>query len=97
MIDEQRTQEALEMGDRPTLGLIGLGIWVKPVGRNLLRAGYELVVRDINPEAVAELVAEGAVAAQTSRDVAARLRRAHHDAARLAGRRGRLYGPVTAR
>jgi 2-hydroxy-3-oxopropionate reductase len=41
------------------------------MGRNLLRAGYPLVVRDLNPEAVAELVAEGAVAAPTSRDVGA--------------------------
>ena len=59
------------MGDLPRLGLIGLGIMGRPMGRNLLRAGYELVVRDINPAAVADLVAEGAVAAPTSRDVAA--------------------------
>jgi 2-hydroxy-3-oxopropionate reductase len=59
------------MGDLPRLGLIGLGIMGRPMGRNLLRAGYPLVVRDLNPEAVAELVAEGAVAAPTSRDVGA--------------------------
>ena len=59
------------MGDLPRLGLIGLGIMGRPMGRNLLRAGYDLVVRDINPAAVADLVAEGAVAAPTSRDVAA--------------------------
>src|SRR5664280_2125019 len=59
------------MGDLPRLGLIGLGIMGRPMGRNLLRAGYPLVVRDLNPEAVAELVAEGAVAAHTSRDVGA--------------------------
>jgi hypothetical protein len=55
------------MGHLPRLGLIGLGIMGRPMGRNLLRAGYALVVRDLNPEAVTELVAEGAVAAPTSR------------------------------
>jgi len=59
------------MGDLPRLGLIGLGIMGRPMGRNLLRAGYALVVRDINPEAVAAFIAEGAEAAPTSRDVAA--------------------------
>ncbi len=59
------------MGHLPRLGLIGLGIMGRPMGRNLLRAGYPLVVHDINREAVAELVSEGAAAAPTSRDVAA--------------------------
>ena len=47
------------MADLPKLGLIGLGIMGRPMARNLLRAGYPLVVRDLNQAAVDELVAEG--------------------------------------
>ena len=35
--------------ERPGLGLVGLGIMGRPMGRNLLRAGYALSVYDINP------------------------------------------------
>ncbi|MGE4585657.1 MAG: NAD(P)-binding domain-containing protein, partial [Sphaerochaeta sp.] len=37
------------------IGFIGLGIMGKPMAKNLLKAGYELVVNDINEAAVAEL------------------------------------------
>ena len=37
------------------LGFIGLGIMGKPMSKNLLKAGYELVVHDINRAAVDEL------------------------------------------
>ena len=43
------------------IGFVGLGIMGKPMAKNLLKAGYELVVFDINQEAVAEVVAAGAV------------------------------------
>jgi 2-hydroxy-3-oxopropionate reductase len=59
------------MPQLPRLGLIGLGIMGRPMGRNLLKAGYPLVVRDLDATAVAELVTDGASAAATSRDVAA--------------------------
>ena len=52
------------------LGFIGLGIMGKPMAKNLLKAGYELVVYDIIPENVAEVVATGATAATSSREVA---------------------------
>ena len=39
------------------IGFIGLGIMGKPMSKNLLKAGYELVVLDFNQEAVAEVVA----------------------------------------
>ncbi len=45
------------------IGLIGLGIMGKPMAKNMLKAGYELMVNDLNQEAVAEVVAAGAVAA----------------------------------
>lgn len=56
---------------RPRVGLIGLGIMGRPMGRNLLKAGFELIVHDVNRDAVAELAAEGATAATSSREVAA--------------------------
>ena len=54
------------------IGFIGLGIMGKPMSKNLLKAGYELVVYDINQAAVQELVAAGAKAGQSPKDVAAR-------------------------
>ncbi|MCU1238871.1 MAG: tartronate semialdehyde reductase [Candidatus Solibacter sp.] len=42
------------------IGFIGLGIMGKPMSRNLLKAGYSLVVYDIFPGPVAELVDAGA-------------------------------------
>src|ERR1035438_10046337 len=48
------------MSDR--LGFIGLGVMGRPMARNLLRAGYELTVLDINQDAVNDLVAQGAQA-----------------------------------
>ena len=44
----------------------------KPMAKNLLKAGYELVVFDINQEAVAEVVAAGAVKAENAKEVAAK-------------------------
>jgi 2-hydroxy-3-oxopropionate reductase len=42
------------------IGFIGLGIMGRPMAGNLIAAGYQLVVHDINREAVQELVAKGA-------------------------------------
>jgi len=55
----------------PTIGFIGLGIMGKPMARNLMAAGYELVVLNRSQSPMAELVAEGARAGSTPRDVAA--------------------------
>ncbi|WP_285768415.1 2-hydroxy-3-oxopropionate reductase [Peribacillus sp. SI8-4] len=44
------------------IGFIGLGIMGKPMSFNLLKAGYELTVNDLNAKAVAELVGAGAKA-----------------------------------
>jgi 2-hydroxy-3-oxopropionate reductase len=51
-------------------GFIGLGIMGKPMARNLLKAGYQLIVYDINKEAVKELVEAGAAEGKSSADVA---------------------------
>jgi 2-hydroxy-3-oxopropionate reductase len=52
------------------VGFIGLGIMGKPMSKNLLKAGYELVVFNRSQGAVAELVAAGATAAATPKAVA---------------------------
>jgi len=52
------------------VGFIGLGIMGKPMCKNLMKAGYEAVVCDINKAAVDELVASGATAAPTPKAVA---------------------------
>ncbi len=52
------------------VGFIGLGIMGKPMAKNLLKAGYDLVVTDLNQEAVAELAAAGAQAAANGAGVA---------------------------
>ncbi|MFV8984593.1 2-hydroxy-3-oxopropionate reductase [Serratia fonticola] len=53
------------------IGFIGLGIMGKPMSKNLLQAGYSLVVMDRNAEAAAELAALGADVAATPKAVAA--------------------------
>ena len=45
------------------IGLIGLGIMGKPMAKNMLKAGYDLTVNDLNQAAVEEIVACGAKAA----------------------------------
>jgi len=54
------------------IGFIGLGIMGKPMSHNLIKAGYSLVVLDLDRAAVAELVAAGAETAATPGEVAAR-------------------------
>ena len=48
------------------IGLIGLGIMGKPMAKNLLKAGYDLTVSDLNQASVDEIVAAGAKAATLS-------------------------------
>ena len=54
------------------IGFIGLGIMGKPMSKNLLKAGYPLVVYDIVAAAVAEVVQAGAEKGASPRDVAAK-------------------------
>nr|WP_231881878.1 2-hydroxy-3-oxopropionate reductase [Anaerosporomusa subterranea] len=53
------------------IGFIGLGIMGKPMSKNLLKAGYELIVCDVTKAAVDEVVAAGANRAASPREVAA--------------------------
>ena len=50
------------------IGFIGLGIMGRPMAKNLVKAGYELTVYDLNKEAVADLVSCGARAAGSCRE-----------------------------
>lgn len=54
------------------IGFIGLGIMGKPMSKNLLKAGYPLVVYDIVPAAVEEVVGAGAEKGTSAKDVAAK-------------------------
>ena len=52
------------------IGFIGLGIMGKPMTRNLLKAGHKLVVYDIVPQAIDEIMSEGAEGARSCKEVA---------------------------
>jgi 2-hydroxy-3-oxopropionate reductase len=52
------------------IGFIGLGIMGKPMTRNLLKAGHKLVIYDIVPQAVDEIMSEGAEGAHSCKEVA---------------------------
>lgn len=52
------------------IGFIGLGIMGKPMVRNLLKAGHEVIVYDVVEANVAEVVKDGAQAAESSKDAA---------------------------
>jgi 2-hydroxy-3-oxopropionate reductase len=52
------------------VGYIGLGIMGKAMARNILKAGFPLMVHNRSREAVEELVAEGAVEAFSPKEIA---------------------------
>jgi 2-hydroxy-3-oxopropionate reductase len=54
------------------IGFVGLGIMGKPMSKNLLKAGYSLVVYDIVAAALEEVVGAGAEKGSSPKDVAAR-------------------------
>lgn len=52
------------------IGFIGLGIMGKPMVRNLLKAGHEVIVYDVIQANIDNVVQSGAKAAKSSKDVA---------------------------
>ncbi len=52
------------------VGYIGLGLMGKSIARNMLKAGFSVVVHNRSRAAVNELVAEGAIAANSAAEVA---------------------------
>jgi len=59
------------IGPRTKVGLIGLGLMGKPMGMNLLKAGFPLTVWNRTASRADELVAAGAKFAPSPRDLAA--------------------------
>jgi len=55
------------------LAMVGLGRMGANIVRRLMRGGHECVVYDVNPDAVAALVAEGAIGATDYADLASKL------------------------
>jgi 2-hydroxy-3-oxopropionate reductase len=55
------------------VGYIGLGLMGKSIARNILKAGFPLIIYNRSSAAVDELVAEGAQAASSPADVAAQV------------------------
>jgi len=53
------------------IGFVGLGIMGRPMSRNLLKAGYSVVVYDVVAAAVADVVQSGATSASSGKDAAA--------------------------
>ena len=58
---------------KPTVGLIGLGLMGKPMGRNLLKAGFPLIVWNRTSSRADDLVKEGARLASNPREVASQV------------------------
>ena len=52
------------------IGFIGLGIMGKPMAKNLLKAGYELIVTTHKQATIDEMVAAGAKGVATGKEVA---------------------------
>ena len=55
------------------VGYIGLGLMGKSIARNILKAGFPLVVHNRSHAAVDELVGEGAIAANSPKEVASQV------------------------
>ncbi|MCG2768356.1 MAG: 2-hydroxy-3-oxopropionate reductase [Chloroflexota bacterium] len=60
------------MEQKPTIGFIGLGIMGAPMAAHLLRAGHDMLVYNRTPSKMEPLIALGAKAGKSCRDVAER-------------------------
>ena len=60
---------------QPTLGFIGLGLMGRPMAKNLLKAGFPLLVHNRSAAAVDDLVAHGARSATSPADLARQVTR----------------------
>lgn len=61
------------MHSKPVIGYIGLGLMGKSIARNILKAGFPLVVHNRSRQSVEELAREGAIPAVSPREVAERV------------------------
>jgi 2-hydroxy-3-oxopropionate reductase len=55
--------------DQIKIGFIGLGVMGKPMSLNLIRAGYSLMVLDINPACEKDILAAGALKGASPRQI----------------------------
>ena len=55
------------------VGYIGLGLMGKSIARNILKAGFPVVVHNRSRAAVDELVSEGAISANSPKEVASQV------------------------
>ena len=55
-----------------TIGFIGLGIMGTPMSGHLIKAGHKVICYDLMPAAIERVVAQGAVAGGSARDVASK-------------------------
>jgi len=53
---------------KKNIGFIGLGIMGKPMSLNLIKAGHNLTVYDINKETVKIIVNSGATSAESPKE-----------------------------
>ena len=58
--------------EKKRLGFIGVGTMGNPMATNLVKAGYEVTVYDINPKAIQSMVEVGAIAGDSPRAVGER-------------------------
>jgi len=65
-----RSEKSEQKEQKMKIGFVGLGIMGKPMAKNLLKAGYQLVVYDIVAAAVKEVAAAGAEAASSAKEAA---------------------------
>ena len=69
------------------IGFIGLGIMGKPMSKNLIKAGYELVVNNRGRAAMEELAELGAETAETAAEVASKCQVDYHNASEFPHRK----------
>jgi len=62
--------ELIKTGGYMRIGFIGLGHMGSPMTKNIIKSGFDTVVFDLNEKAVSELVALGASAAATPKELA---------------------------
>jgi len=81
------------------IGFIGVGTMGKPMALNILKAGYPLVVHDLNPKPVQELKEQGAATASSAKEVASQsdivitmLPKSEHVQAAVLGKDGVIEG-----
>ncbi len=70
---KQRMWSKVTTSNPMTLGMVGLGRMGANIVRRIMRDGHSAVVYDTSPDAIASLVADGAVGADTLAELAAKM------------------------